>query len=74
MLPLEVNKVVQITPYVIHEFGEFAEKFNFITTLLVTKFGGTRSPWFPVLKSWGTGPSHVTPNSKLISVRRFKPS
>ena len=43
----------QSTLYVIHEFGEIAVKFNFITTLLVTKFRGTRSPVGPLIyKSW----------------------
>ena len=32
------------------------------------KIWGTRSPWFPVLKSWGTGPSHVTPNAPSSSL------
>ena len=37
----------QITPYVIHEFGEFAVKFKFITTLLVTKFGRDQKALVP---------------------------
>jgi len=48
---------MQIIPHVIHEFSEFAVKINFITTLLVTKFGGPEALGPLIFKRWGTSPT-----------------